>query len=173
MALPIREQMKYWGAVTALFLVVLWFMGDVLLPFVLGGAVAYFLDPVADKVLVLGTFAALCVLDDNLAPWWAVGLIAGRDLFVTVLRVWYNRQGKVLKTSSAAKWKTTFQLTFLIAVLLLWAAVLVPGEVGEWSNWLLYSMIIKVLLWATVLVTVLTGIAYARAPAFDAEFDEG
>lgn len=138
-----------------------------------GTKLGQFLDPVADKVLVLGTFAALCVLDPRLAPFWAVALIAGRDLFVTALRVWYHRQGKVLKTSSGGKWKTTFQLTFLIAVLLLWAAVLVPGEVGEWSTWLLHSMIIKVLLWSTVFVTVLTGITYARAPAFDAEFDDG
>lgn len=138
-----------------------------------GSRLGQFLDPVADKVLVLGTFAALCVLDDGLSPWWAVSLIAGRDLFVTLLRVWHGRNGRVLTTSSAAKWKTTFQLTFLIAVLLLWAAILLPGQVGEWAYWLLYSPIITGLLWATVLVTVLTGIAYARAPKFDTELDEG
>ncbi|UWR21511.1 AI-2E family transporter [Sulfitobacter sp. S190] len=54
MALPIRDQLKYWGVAAALFLVVLWFMGDVLLPFVLGSAVAYFLDPVADRLERLG-----------------------------------------------------------------------------------------------------------------------
>ena len=54
MALPIREQMTYWGGAMAVFLVVLWFLGDVLLPFVLGGAIAYFLDPVADRLERLG-----------------------------------------------------------------------------------------------------------------------
>jgi predicted PurR-regulated permease PerM len=34
--------------------VVLWFLGDVLLPFVLGGAIAYFLDPVADRLERMG-----------------------------------------------------------------------------------------------------------------------
>ncbi|MDX1781837.1 MAG: AI-2E family transporter [Thalassovita sp.] len=50
MALPARDQLKYWGIATAVFAAVLWYLGDVLLPFVLGGAVAYFLDPVADKL---------------------------------------------------------------------------------------------------------------------------
>jgi predicted PurR-regulated permease PerM len=50
MALPVREQVTYWGIATAVFLVVLCYLGDVLLPFVLGGAIAYFLDPVADRL---------------------------------------------------------------------------------------------------------------------------
>ena len=41
MALPIRDQLKYWGVATAVFLVLLWFLGDVLVPFLLGGAIAY------------------------------------------------------------------------------------------------------------------------------------
>lgn len=59
MALPIRDQLKYWGIATAVFLVVLWFMGDVLLPFVLGGALAYFLDPVADRLERMGLSRAM------------------------------------------------------------------------------------------------------------------
>ena len=54
MALPIRDQLKYWGVAAAFFLIVLWFMGDVLLPFLLGGAIAYFLDPVADRLERMG-----------------------------------------------------------------------------------------------------------------------
>ncbi|MGR3322452.1 MAG: AI-2E family transporter [Pseudooceanicola sp.] len=50
MALPVREQFKYWGIAAAIFLIALWWLGDVILPFVLGGAVAYFLDPVADRL---------------------------------------------------------------------------------------------------------------------------
>jgi len=50
MALPVREQAKYWGLATALLVVTLWFLGDVILPFVLGGALAYCFDPVADRL---------------------------------------------------------------------------------------------------------------------------
>ena len=59
MALPVREQLKYWGIAAAVFLVALWWLGDVILPFVLGGAVAYFLDPVADRLERAGASRAL------------------------------------------------------------------------------------------------------------------
>ncbi|MFK7870676.1 MAG: AI-2E family transporter [Roseobacter sp.] len=54
MALPVKEQMIYWSATAVVLCVLLWFLGDVLLPFVLGGAVAYFLDPVADRLERIG-----------------------------------------------------------------------------------------------------------------------
>jgi len=50
MALPVDQQAKYWGIAGAVFLVVLWFLGDVILPFILGGAIAYCLDPIADAL---------------------------------------------------------------------------------------------------------------------------
>lgn len=54
MALPVREQVTYWGIAAAIFVIVFWFLGNVLLPFILGGAIAYFLDPVADRLEKLG-----------------------------------------------------------------------------------------------------------------------
>ncbi|WP_425073108.1 AI-2E family transporter [Sagittula sp. S175] len=50
MALAVRTQLKYWGIAFVIFAVILWFLGNVLLPFVLGGAIAYCLDPVADRL---------------------------------------------------------------------------------------------------------------------------
>ncbi len=54
MALPARDQLRYWGIAAAGFAVLLWALGDVLLPFVMGGAIAYFLDPLADRLERLG-----------------------------------------------------------------------------------------------------------------------
>jgi predicted PurR-regulated permease PerM len=54
MALPVRDQVRYWGIASAVFLLALWFLGDVILPFIVGGAIAYFLDPVADRLQRLG-----------------------------------------------------------------------------------------------------------------------
>ncbi len=50
MALPIRAQATYWGVAAIIFFVLLWFLGDVILPFLVGGAIAYFLDPIADRL---------------------------------------------------------------------------------------------------------------------------
>ncbi|MEM9318737.1 MAG: AI-2E family transporter [Pseudomonadota bacterium] len=54
MALPVRQQLIYWGIAAAVFLLILWQLGDVVLPFIVGGALAYFLDPVADRLERLG-----------------------------------------------------------------------------------------------------------------------
>lgn len=64
MALPIREQAKYWGIALLVLFAALWFLGNVILPFLVGGAVAYFMDPVADRLerLGLSRIAATAVL---------------------------------------------------------------------------------------------------------------
>jgi predicted PurR-regulated permease PerM len=50
MALPIKDQIRYWGVAALIFLLLMWFLGNVLLPFIVAGAIAYFLDPVADRL---------------------------------------------------------------------------------------------------------------------------
>ncbi|MFW8593489.1 AI-2E family transporter [Cribrihabitans neustonicus] len=54
MALPAQKQMIYWSVAAAVFVVVLWALGNVLLPFVLAGAIAYMIDPVADRLEAWG-----------------------------------------------------------------------------------------------------------------------
>ena len=50
MSLPVRDQLRYWGFAAVAFALVLWLLGDVLMPFILGGAIAYFIDPLADRL---------------------------------------------------------------------------------------------------------------------------
>ncbi|MGA9253071.1 MAG: AI-2E family transporter [Roseobacter sp.] len=54
MALPVRQQILYWGIAAVILFVLLWVLGDVLMPFILGGAIAYFLDPIADRLERMG-----------------------------------------------------------------------------------------------------------------------
>jgi len=54
MALPTSYQVRYWGIAALVFFLLIWALGDVLLPFIVGGAIAYFLDPVADRLERLG-----------------------------------------------------------------------------------------------------------------------
>lgn len=61
MALPIKEQLKFWGIAMLVVLVLLWALGNVMLPFVLGAAIAYLLDPVADRLQRLGLSRVLAV----------------------------------------------------------------------------------------------------------------
>ncbi|EKE45442.1 hypothetical protein OCGS_0532 [Oceaniovalibus guishaninsula JLT2003] len=61
MALPVRDQLKYWGIAAAVFLFLLWWLGDVIVPFLLGAAIAYLLDPIADRLERLGLSRVLAV----------------------------------------------------------------------------------------------------------------
>ncbi|MEM1043409.1 MAG: CDP-diacylglycerol--glycerol-3-phosphate 3-phosphatidyltransferase [Bacteroidota bacterium] len=139
-----------------------------------GSRLGQFLDPLADKVLVLGAFFAFLFLpadaDGNrLAAgwwWWAVGLIALRDVAVTALRAWAERQGRSIQTRYAAKLKTTVQLTFLIAALVFLTASKLTqfggwiGDLGAYAALALYSPATSVLLLVTVVLTLWTGALY-------------
>ena len=54
MALAAKDQIRYWGIAAVVFLLLLWLLGNVLLPFIVGGAIAYFLDPLADRLERMG-----------------------------------------------------------------------------------------------------------------------
>ena len=71
MALAAKTQLTAWGITIAVFLAVLWFLGDVILPFVIGAAIAYGLDPLADRLERLGCSRAI-----------ATGIITFMALFV-------------------------------------------------------------------------------------------
>ena len=49
-----KRQLQFWGIGLAIFVLVLWLLGSTLLPFLLGAALAYFLDPLADRLERLG-----------------------------------------------------------------------------------------------------------------------
>ena len=66
-----------------------------------------FLDPLADKVLVLGAMAAL-VANDTF--WWPpVAVIAVRELGIQGFRSFWGRRGLAVPASSIAKAKTVVQ----------------------------------------------------------------
>ena len=120
--------------------------------------VGKFLDPMADKILVLGTFITLSVLYPHLVPWWAVLLIALRDVAVTALRSWASSRGESLRTLPIAKWKTSAQLLFLFLMLL--ALTLTHGGAPDGAQWVLASPIPFILLMALVGFTLYTGALY-------------
>ncbi len=89
------------------------------------------LDPLADKLLLLGAFLGLMVI--GRANPWAIFIILSREFFITGLRVVMAGEGKSVHASFAGKVKTVLQMIaigFLMmnwpyADLLLWIAVAV------------------------------------------------
>ncbi|MBI39697.1 MAG: CDP-diacylglycerol--glycerol-3-phosphate 3-phosphatidyltransferase [Leptospiraceae bacterium] len=76
-----------------------------------------FMDPMADKALVLGAFITFLFLSDQVQIWMVLCIIS-RDMLITALRYLAIHRGKSLRTSMFGKIKTTFQM-FSIAVILL------------------------------------------------------
>ncbi len=83
MGLPVRQQLAYWGLAAAGFLGAVWLLGDVMLPFVIGAAVAYLLDPLADRLERLGMGRALATVTITLSA--AALFVAGVLVIVPLL----------------------------------------------------------------------------------------
>ena len=172
-----------WGQVSGATLFILaaitdWLDGRLAREYGVSSRLGQFLDPLADKILVLGAFFLVPFLDPigrGLAapagawlPWLAIGAIAARDVAVTLLRTVRERQNKPLATSSAAKWKTAWQLTFLITAFVFLAGSRLRGLDGVLGDLggLLYQALVSpaalVFLIVTAAVTVWTGFLYFR-----------
>ena len=118
-----------------------------------------FLDPLADKILILSALISFAVLE--IIPFWMVGLIIFRDLFITGLRVVMNNKGFQMITSNIAKAKTSFQVVIIVTILLYLGSARLPFD---WSADYIqlireYELIYYLTLLITVF-TVFTGIAY-------------
>ncbi len=106
-----------------------------------------FLDPLADKALVLGAMFALVATG---AMWWLpVGLITVRELVISVYRSWWGRRGLAVPARRLAKFKTFSQELAIGAVI----APLTADLVG----------LGQLLIWVAVGLTVVTGAQYLLA----------
>jgi CDP-diacylglycerol--glycerol-3-phosphate 3-phosphatidyltransferase len=124
------------------------------------------LDPLADKILVAAGFIYLSSNFDTkgLCPVWVSCVIIGREFMVTGLRQIAVEQGVVLEADRLGKWKTAFQLTFIITCLTYIAFD--PIQDTNWFTTLFYTLsnpdsyLIVVSLWAAVALTLISGWNY-------------
>lgn len=79
-----------------------------------------FLDPVADKLIVIGGLAVLA--DRGVFPWWPVLLIAAREFGISAYRSIAGRRGIVLPAQRLGKYKAFTQYCAVGFVLLPWTA---------------------------------------------------
>jgi CDP-diacylglycerol--glycerol-3-phosphate 3-phosphatidyltransferase len=75
-----------------------------------------FLDPLADKVIVLSALVELVRL--GRAPVWVVVIIIAREFLISGLRTIAVSEGLVIAASQGGKWKTSLQLTGVICLML-------------------------------------------------------
>jgi len=75
-----------------------------------------FLDPVADKLIVLGGLAVLA--DRGVFPWWPIVLVAVREFGISAYRSIAGRRGIVLPAMKIGKYKAFTQYCAVGFVLL-------------------------------------------------------
>jgi CDP-diacylglycerol--glycerol-3-phosphate 3-phosphatidyltransferase len=75
-----------------------------------------FLDPLADKLIVMAALIMLIPL--GRVPAWAVFVILAREMVVTGLRSIASSEGIVIAASNLGKYKTIFQMVALVGLLL-------------------------------------------------------
>ena len=75
-----------------------------------------FLDPLADKIIVLSALVMLVRLGRS--PVWVVVIIVAREFLISGLRTIAISEGLVISASQGGKWKTSLQLTGIICLML-------------------------------------------------------
>ena len=76
-----------------------------------------YMDPLADKILMIGALSALLFLD-TIQPLPFI-IIIGRDIVITLYRNYLIAKNKPLETSKFGKLKTVFQHGMVLIILLI------------------------------------------------------
>lgn len=75
-----------------------------------------FLDPIADKLIVMA--AMVMILPFGRVPAWMVLVILGREMIITGLRGIASSEGIVIQASDLGKFKTIFQIVAILGLVL-------------------------------------------------------
>ncbi len=103
-----------------------------------------FMDPIADKLLVMSALVMLLYL--GRVPAWVVIVILAREFIISALRTLAMSEGVVIAAAPGGKLKTSLQVTALVALIIhyrypfdfffLWPVELDAHRVGIWVLYL-------------------------------------
>jgi len=106
-----------------------------------------FLDPVADKILILA--ALILLVDFHRVSSWIAIVIIGRELAVTGLRAIASSSGIVIPADEAGKYKMAIQTISIVLLIL-------EYKIGNFNfhTWGTF------LLWISMILAILSGVQY-------------
>ena len=107
-----------------------------------------FLDPLADKLLVISAMCIFCQW--GLMPAWALMIVLTREFAVTALRLIAVQKGRVIAAGWSGKVKTFSTMVALCFWIAFYDLILSKG--WSWANWFLVLVI--------VLPTIYSGVEY-------------
>jgi CDP-diacylglycerol--glycerol-3-phosphate 3-phosphatidyltransferase len=108
-----------------------------------------FLDPLADKLLIVTTLIGL--IPTREIPAWMVIIIVGREIAITGLRGIAVSQDIIISASNLGKYKTVFEMTSIFFLILN----------GKYFS-IDFHTIGMVFLWVALVIAVISGVDYFR-----------
>ena len=113
------------------------------------------MDPIADKILILGGFLAF--VEMKIIPAWMVMVIIAREFVITGIRILALSKKKVLSAAIAGKHKTISQIVAIISILIF----LIIRDSGFTFRYIgHYKVGVLLLMFITVAMTLTSGISY-------------
>jgi len=116
------------------------------------------MDPVADKILLIAAFLAFVAL--KIVPLWMAVVIIFREVGITGMRLVMMSRGNVLAAENWGKYKTVSQMLTIFVILIFLAlkeTLLKYSQLWNLSCEVLSRQIIFILMWVTVILTLVSG----------------
>lgn len=126
-----------------------------------------FLDPLADKILVISAF--VCLMQLGFANIWCVLIVIAREFVVTFIRLIAAEEGVVIAANKWGKAKTVSQMAAVLFILavqyaqeLVSAGVLRPFSVGGMESAPAFLLFGNILVWIAAALTLISGAVYLK-----------
>ena len=126
-----------------------------------------FLDPLADKILVIS--ALVCFVNLGLAELWFVLIIIAREFMVTSIRLIAVNTGEVIAANIWGKAKTVSQMVAIVGILIMQylqelinLSVMPSFTVGQFSSSTVFWFAGNVLVGISTLFTIISGAIYLK-----------
>lgn len=118
------------------------------------------IDPVADKILIIGVFLAF--LEKGIVNSWLVILIMVREFLITGLRIFALRQHKVIEAQYFGKHKTVtqvFGIMLIFILVIIEKGIVAYGITWEWFKEFRSITVFLTMIWVAI-ITLVSGIIY-------------
>jgi len=104
-----------------------------------------FMDPLADKLLVCA--AMICFVEMHMLPAWIVIVIMSREFIISGFRLVASDNGVVIAASYFGKFKTVFQMTMIIMLILDW-------------EFTFFQICTQIVIWIALILTIVSMVDY-------------
>lgn len=121
-----------------------------------------FLDPLADKILVISALMAFIDIKDYRLSAVPVIIIAIREFTVSGLRLVTASEGIVVAAGIWGKLKTAFTMVGIVAVLICLSLRYDFSIVPESCNWDIAMISCNIIIWIATVLTIISGAVYLK-----------